>query len=279
LRKRGIDVQSIFGLPISQPILYVAAFAIILLLLAIFAWVLRRIVAGGAQGEGLARGRQPRLGIVDTFAIDRQRQLVIIRRDSVEHLLLLGGTTDVVIESNLVRTQPTSQQREQLSAPKASVLPEASRNSRPNNAMAELSFAPELREAPVGVPATPTAPVQYPPMQAMPKVSPIPRPSDLSEIANRFQNSGANTPATEREEPALSLATPSPAAPRQLHPTPITAHRDQDVPTNHASESEPEPVFPAATRTLTTSSAMPEARDIGSLNDTLRQLLGRTREP
>ena len=49
------------------------------------------------------RARQPRLGIVDAFDLDRQRQLVIVRRDHVEHLLMIGGPNDVVVESNIVR--------------------------------------------------------------------------------------------------------------------------------------------------------------------------------
>ena len=97
-------MQSIFGLQLSQPLVYFAAIAVILLLLAVFAWVLRKISGNNAQLEGSTRSRQPRLGIVDTFQLDRQRQLVIIRRDSVEHLLLLGGTNDVVVESNIIRT-------------------------------------------------------------------------------------------------------------------------------------------------------------------------------
>ena len=50
------------------------------------------------------RSRTPRLGIVDAFDLgDRQRQLVLLRRDNIEHLLLIGGPNDVVVESNIVR--------------------------------------------------------------------------------------------------------------------------------------------------------------------------------
>lgn len=51
------------------------------------------------------RARQPRLGIVDAFNLDRQRQLVIIRRDNVEHLLMIGGPNDLVIESEIIRAE------------------------------------------------------------------------------------------------------------------------------------------------------------------------------
>jgi flagellar protein FliO/FliZ len=51
------------------------------------------------------RARQPRLGIIDAFDLDRQRQLVIVRRDNVEHLLMIGGPNDLVIESEIIRAE------------------------------------------------------------------------------------------------------------------------------------------------------------------------------
>ena len=81
------------------------AFAIILALVALFGLVLRKLT--GARlimpGTDRSRSRQPRLGIVDVYDLDRQRQLLLLRRDNVEHLLLIGGPNDVVIETNIVR--------------------------------------------------------------------------------------------------------------------------------------------------------------------------------
>ena len=51
------------------------------------------------------RARPPRLGTVDAFDLDRQRQLVIVRRDNVEHLLMIGGPNDIVIESEIIRAE------------------------------------------------------------------------------------------------------------------------------------------------------------------------------
>ncbi len=39
---------------------------------------------------------------MDAAAVDGRRKLVLIRRDDVEHLLLIGGPTDVVVEQNIV---------------------------------------------------------------------------------------------------------------------------------------------------------------------------------
>ena len=83
---------------------YVIAFAIIFILLALFALVLRRLTGNRTTLAGeRSRTRQPRLGIVDVYDLDRQRQLILLRRDNVEHLLLVGGPNDVVVESNIVR--------------------------------------------------------------------------------------------------------------------------------------------------------------------------------
>ena len=49
------------------------------------------------------RTRQPRLGLVDAFSLDGQRQLVLIRRDNVEHLVMIGGPNDVLVESQINR--------------------------------------------------------------------------------------------------------------------------------------------------------------------------------
>ena len=51
------------------------------------------------------RARLPRLGTVDAFDLDRQRQLVIIRRDNVEHLLMIGGPNDILIELEIIRAE------------------------------------------------------------------------------------------------------------------------------------------------------------------------------
>ncbi|HTV33604.1 MAG TPA: hypothetical protein VME69_10975 [Methylocella sp.] len=51
------------------------------------------------------RARVPRLGMVDAFDLDRQRQLVIIRRDNIEHLLMIGGPNDLLIESQIIRAE------------------------------------------------------------------------------------------------------------------------------------------------------------------------------
>src|SRR5262245_60462922 len=84
--------------------LKVVLFVIVALgLLALAFWLLRRFGGGRLGGGGATRGRQSRLAVIDQATIDSRRCLVLIRRDNVEHLLIIGGPSDVVVEQNIVR--------------------------------------------------------------------------------------------------------------------------------------------------------------------------------
>src|SRR5437588_11755022 len=86
---------------LTGPLKFVAAFALVLLRIGAAAWLVRRF--GATRIDASARGRQPRLAVIDSAAVDGRRKLVIIRRDNVEHLLMIGGPSDVVVETNIVR--------------------------------------------------------------------------------------------------------------------------------------------------------------------------------
>lgn len=80
------------------------AFAIVLALIGLTAWLVRRF---GSSRLGSSRGRQPRLAVIDAAPVDGRRRLVLIRRDNIEHLLMIGGPTDLVVEPNIVRAVGT----------------------------------------------------------------------------------------------------------------------------------------------------------------------------
>lgn len=67
--------------------------------LVLLFWVFRQIA--GTGGHGGRRGREPRLAVVDAARIDGKRRLVLVRRDGVEHLVMIGGGSDVLIESHI----------------------------------------------------------------------------------------------------------------------------------------------------------------------------------
>jgi flagellar protein FliO/FliZ len=103
-------MSSISGLGFSGPVNLLLAFVAVLALIGLIAWVVRRI-ARERLGKA-ARTRQPRLAVLDTAVVDARRQLVIIRRDNVEHLLMIGGGSDLVIETNIVRASASGAARD-----------------------------------------------------------------------------------------------------------------------------------------------------------------------
>lgn len=78
------------------------ALGIVIVLIVLAVWLLKLLssVSGNA-----VRGRNKRLAVLDTLALDQKRRLLIIRRDDVEHLILTGGPQDVVVETGFVQPE------------------------------------------------------------------------------------------------------------------------------------------------------------------------------
>jgi flagellar protein FliO/FliZ len=85
-----------------QALTFLFAFVAVLALIGVALWLVRRF-AGNRLGANTQRGRMPRLAVIDAAAVDGRRRLVLVRRDNVEHLLMIGGPTDIVVEPNIVR--------------------------------------------------------------------------------------------------------------------------------------------------------------------------------
>ena len=88
-----------------QALTFFFAFVAVLALIGVVAWLIRRF-ASNRLGANTQRGRMPRLAVIDAAAVDGRRRLVLVRRDNVEHLLMIGGPTDIVVEPNIVRAMP-----------------------------------------------------------------------------------------------------------------------------------------------------------------------------
>ncbi len=80
------------------------ALVAVLGLIAGAAWIARRVGLAGAR-SGARRER--RLSIAEVVAVDNRRRLVLVKRDAIEHLVLIGGASDVVIERGIQPTLPT----------------------------------------------------------------------------------------------------------------------------------------------------------------------------
>src|SRR6478735_10455877 len=106
----------------SQTLLFFLSFVAVLALIGLAAWLVRRF-AGNRLGANTNRGRMPRLAVIDAAAVDGRRRLVLVRRDNIEHLLMIGGPTDIVVEPNIVRATPARDQIAQRSGAGAEPSP------------------------------------------------------------------------------------------------------------------------------------------------------------
>ncbi|MCK5746638.1 MAG: flagellar biosynthetic protein FliO [Oricola sp.] len=195
--------------------LYILGGAVVLVL-AWVAWFWTRRVAGGVFVEG-GRNRKHRLAVVDATAVDSSRRIVLVRRDDVEHLVMIGGQNDFVIESNIESTPAETAQRGQP------------RDRRGREAQAPSQGRRPLRREPTPAPAKPaardeaprpTAPAPTPPPQpagretAAPEAHPATAPI---AAASGAAASVAATPAFLRRVPE-----PAPAPPQSESPSPAT---------------------------------------------------------
>jgi flagellar protein FliO/FliZ len=85
-----------------QAVTLIFLFVALLALGGIAIWLVRRF-ASNRLGTNTNRGRLPRLAVIDAAAVDGRRRLVLVRRDNIEHLLMIGGPTDIVVEPNIIR--------------------------------------------------------------------------------------------------------------------------------------------------------------------------------
>lgn len=78
---------------------FVLALVFVLALIGLLAWVARRYGFGGHASGRSSRTR--RLEIVETKTVDGKRRLVLLRRDDVEHLVLTGPNSEILIEQGI----------------------------------------------------------------------------------------------------------------------------------------------------------------------------------
>lgn len=96
-------LTSLFGGSENTFITAILALGIVLVLIVLGLWALKVFFRAS---NTFVRGRNKRLTVVDQVAIDQKRQLIIVRRDNVEHLILVGGPQDLVVESGIAAEKP-----------------------------------------------------------------------------------------------------------------------------------------------------------------------------
>ncbi len=70
---------------------------LVLGLIAGTGFLARRFGAGG--GLLLRKGARRRLGLVEQIAVDSRRRLILVRKDDIDFLLLVGGGNDLHLDS------------------------------------------------------------------------------------------------------------------------------------------------------------------------------------
>jgi flagellar protein FliO/FliZ len=201
-----------------QAVTFVFAFVVVLALIGAAAWLVRRF-AGNRLGANTNRGRMPRLAVIDAAAVDGRRRLVLVRRDNVEHLLMIGGPTDIVVEPNIVRATPGRDQMQPRAAvgtepqPRIAPLPDAANWADDAPRSSEMFDHPEPQ-----MPEPPPRPMR--PSFADEARRPAPAPSERR---------------SERSDPLVGF-TPEPLGGR---PEPRPELRGEPMPSRVTSRNEP----------------------------------------
>ncbi|MDA1326102.1 MAG: flagellar biosynthetic protein FliO [Proteobacteria bacterium] len=78
---------------------FMMALVFVLCLIGLLAWGTRKF--GLLRGTVRAGNGKRRIEIVEVAPIDSKRKLLLVRRDQTEHLLLLGATGDLVVETGI----------------------------------------------------------------------------------------------------------------------------------------------------------------------------------
>jgi hypothetical protein len=180
--------------------LVIAAVAICFFVAAVLVLLIFRLAFGRRLRMSGARGRQLRLGIVDAFDLDRQRQLVIVRRDNTEHLVMIGGPNDVLIESQIVRAEARETRGREKDTRDKDVRDKEIRDR-------EFKEPPQVSQTPPTKPAPPEP--KLPPLPSMPPLAPEPLQPVAQEVAPPV-----------RLQPVSRTPMPPAATPRRAQPRP-----------------------------------------------------------
>ncbi|WP_017964515.1 flagellar biosynthetic protein FliO [Rhizobium leguminosarum] len=222
------DVVGAYG---SRFLLAAGGVGLALLLLILVLWVIRSRAPSPFVRGG--RNRQPRLQVLDAAAVDARRRLVLVRRDDVEHLIMIGGPSDIVIESRILPAaaeQPDSASRPQPveQRPISVAPPEMPQETPPRPPVAarvepaaEPSFAAPASPEPRPRPEPSTQPSIRPPVQpavAPPVVtSPLPAEPVTAPLSAERDNPLRAAPPQPR--PPERPAAPPAAQPAPFHDT------------------------------------------------------------
>jgi hypothetical protein len=184
---------------------YLPIFGVLFVLMGGCAWAISRFYPYRiSRNDG--RRQQPRIVVIDAAAGDGRRRLILIRRDNVEHLLMIGGPTDVVIEPNIVRAVAAARETPAPARGPAATdtLPRAVPLGDAGTWPLQPEPAPRLEPAPRSLRApAPEEPTQW---SVEPELPPPPPPRRPTRTADPLAGLAAEL-ARSPEPPRLSMPT------------------------------------------------------------------------
>ena len=201
---------------------WIALALVALLILWIVFRFYKSMRSGGIITGG--RNRAPRLAVIDAAAVDAQRRLVLVRRDNVEHLILIGGPSDIVVEQGI----QTDEHERALSARQMRMEPVPQPVKR--------EPAPQVPSIqPVAPAPTPTT-VQAPTTAQAPTPSVEPQFSEPVVSAPRRHTVAVTPPETAKPKPSAPVQPGLPRANAVVSPKVQPEPRLTEV---HAPRVEP----------------------------------------
>ncbi|WP_285295312.1 hypothetical protein [Aureimonas altamirensis] len=204
-------VNALGGEGIATVVIAIIVIAVLVILGYVLLAIVRGLTSGGRLGAG--RSAAPRVAVLDIVPVDQKRQLVLLRRDEVEHLVLIGGQNDLVVEAGIsripVRTrrvEPSFTDTPQPPRPEATPVAPPARPVEPPQPVRS-----EPRPAPAHSPAQAAAPSPAQARPAAPEVSsPLPpRRTEPSLAPSRPQQPPAPRPQPAQPAQPRSMATPT----------------------------------------------------------------------
>lgn len=153
-------ITGLFGGEGTNILTVLFALGIVLVLIVLGVWALKLLFNATSN---VGRGPHRRLSVIDSTAIDPKRQLVLVRRDDVEHLLVLGGPQDMVVETAITPPpEPTPLKRPRRGLTQK-MQAEKANGSKP--------ITPPIKEPTPPIPATEP---QAPPTKENPLTATVP---------------------------------------------------------------------------------------------------------
>ncbi|CAN7635281.1 flagellar biosynthetic protein FliO [Rhizobium sp. LjRoot30] len=217
------------------------------------------------------RNRQPRLQVLDAAAVDARRRLVLIRRDDVEHLVMIGGPTDIVIETRIrangsiaavVEDEDDRRHEDYYSAADDDFIADEEEDEEDYRRDDERPVVPVVRTAAVSVPPARLSTTANPAAEWRNRAEVVTEPVVVTPppVETRQRSLDLDRPVARAEEPAPVVSrqslSPLEAARRKLFPAerekaaaqPVATPVHKNVPAERSVATPERQQTPAANR-------------------------------